>query len=1179
MDPSANVVVEQSYSLACPSLAPDFSAGHLLDALPWGVLVLDEQRRIRCVNQQAAQWCGTLPETLFGRPLLEAGLPLALRAALLQLLEPGAAQPREVYLPQPERWITLSATRQPSGWVLYAHDVTPQKQREQQYQTLADNTPDVLTRWTPDLRLGYANAAFTAKTGQPVNALLGRTFAEMGASADITGPYMAALQRVFDTGQPQEHYNPFLGPHGPRYFYSRLVPELRDGQVATVLAIARDITELQQTQTETLRLQRELTQRTADQYHTLFHTMDQGFCVLEILFDEAGQQALDFRYLALNPVFVQQSGLPEGAQGSTARELLPNLEPFWFDTYGRVARTGEPVRVEHYVPQVSRWFDVQAFRLGAPGAHHVAVLFSDITARKRREADLGFLADVSQELVGLTSIAETMASLSHKIGVYFGVPRVHLAAIDEAAQTAVVTHEWHAADLPDLVDQRVHRLGDFVTDAFQRAARAEEILIICNTRTDARTDDAAYARQGIRAFVTAPYVRNGQWLALLSISDAAPRDWPAGDVDLLRELTARIWTRLERARAEEALARSEEKYRVLFDSINEGFATLEVLFDAAGQATDYRILELNQAYEKMTGMPPTVVGRRVRELVPDVEAAMVRRYGEVVRTGEPIRYEQHVAGLGRWFDVYAYPLDGPAPHRVALLFTNITARKQAEEALRLAQESHRQELEQQVAARTQELQQSRHLLQTVFDASPTAIVVMRILRDAASRPEDFEILIFNEFNKQVVGRDDIVGQRFTAMFPQTVPTGILARLLAVATTGEPADFEQWYDGEGMQHWFRHIVVRQDGLLVLTSEVITPRKQAEQERTRNLRLLEQAEAVAGLGSWDFDLLSGQFLWSEGMYQLFGLPLGQAIAPGIYLGYVVAEDRPQAERLVHCLTTGSDCFEETLRLRVGEQVKTVRVKSVVLHDEAGQPARVLGVDLDISELHRLEADNLRLRLTQQQALFEAVQAAQEEERRRMAESLHNGIGQLLYATKLRLDQLHAPVLHTLPALAAARNEADKLLGEAIRQTRTLSHELVPVVLEEFGLAAALRDIAGKMSTPQLRLRSHVLLDEAAAPLAPALQMALYRMAQELAQNIVKHALGATEASLELETMPGAVLLRAEDNGPGFGSANRPGLGLRSIRDRVALLRGQVETGTVPLSGAYVRIRIPLPDFPTL
>ena len=226
-----------------------------------------------------------------------------------------------------------------------------------------------------------------------------------------------------------------------------------------------------------------LTQRTTDQYHALFYAMDQGFCVIELQYDDAGEHVVDFRYQQLNPAFSQQSGIPEGALGKTARELMPDLEPFWFDTYGRVALTGESVRLEHYVPQVGRWFDVHAFRVGAAETRQVGVLFTDITARKRRETNLAFLVDVTQDLVQLTSMAEMMASLSEKIGRYFRVPRVHLAAIDEAAQTAVVTNQWHVDGLADFDDQPTHRLADYVTDAFQRTAHADETIVVRVSRT------------------------------------------------------------------------------------------------------------------------------------------------------------------------------------------------------------------------------------------------------------------------------------------------------------------------------------------------------------------------------------------------------------------------------------------------------------------------------------------------------------------------------------------------------------------------------------------------------------------------------------------------------------------------------------------------------------------------
>jgi PAS domain S-box-containing protein len=360
----------------------------------------------------------------------------------------------------------------------------------------------------------------------------------------------------------------------------------------------------------------------------------------------------------------------------------------------------------------------------------------------------------------------------------------------------------------------------------------------------------------------------------------------------------------------------------------------------------------------------------------------------------------------------------------------------------------------------------------------------------------------------------------------------------------------------------------------TASDITRRKQAEQELRQNLRLLEQSEQVAGLGSWGYELATGELRLSVGLYHLFSLVPGTPVAPTFYLEHVVAEDRPAAERLVHAMTTASADLEETLRLRVGDQERILRVKTVVVRDEAGQPARVLGVDLDISRVRQLEEENLQLRLCQQQDVFEAVQTAQQVERRRIAEGLHNGVGQLLFATKLRLDQLHAPVLNTAPALVQARQEADQLLAEAIRQTRVLSHELAPLVLEEFGLPAALQDLCHKFTTSRLRIECHVQLDAALPPLPAPLQRALYRLTQELVLHIVQHARGATTASLEVETELGFALLRAVDNGAGFApDAVVDGRGLRSVRDRVTLLGGTLEVGSAPQAGAYVRIRLPV------
>lgn len=120
-----------------------------------------------------------------------------------------------------------------------------------------------------------------------------------------------------------------------------------------------------------------------EKYRTLFDSVDVGFCVIELLFDEQGQ-AIDYRFLSTNPAFERQSGLIE-VVGNTMRQLVPNHDDFWFQWYGNIALTGKAERFENYAAAMGRWFDVYAVRVGLAEERKVAVLFTDITGRKGNE--------------------------------------------------------------------------------------------------------------------------------------------------------------------------------------------------------------------------------------------------------------------------------------------------------------------------------------------------------------------------------------------------------------------------------------------------------------------------------------------------------------------------------------------------------------------------------------------------------------------------------------------------------------------------------------------------------------------------------------------------------------------------------------------------------------------------
>jgi PAS domain S-box-containing protein len=152
-------------------------------------------------------------------------------------------------------------------------------------------------------------------------------------------------------------------------------------------------------------------------YHALFQSLDVGFCVIQLVFEDG--RPVDYRFLEANPAFERQTGLV-GAVGRTARELVPTLESHWFETYGRVARTGEPVHFENGSDPMGRWFDVHAFRIGRPEERQVALLFTDVTAARAAERERERLLEAERVARGEAEAAnraksEFLAVMSHEL--------------------------------------------------------------------------------------------------------------------------------------------------------------------------------------------------------------------------------------------------------------------------------------------------------------------------------------------------------------------------------------------------------------------------------------------------------------------------------------------------------------------------------------------------------------------------------------------------------------------------------------------------------------------------------------------------------------------------------------------------------------------------------------------
>lgn len=202
------------------------------------------------------------------------------------------------------------------------------------------------------------------------------------------------------------------------------------------------------------------------------------------------------------------------------------------------------------------------------------------------------------------------------------------------------------------------------------------------------------------------------------------------------------------------------------------------------------------------------------------------------------------------------------------------------------------------------------------------------------------------------------------------------------------------------------------------------------------------------------------------------------------------------------------------------------------------------------------------------FNAVMTATEEERKRIAKDLHDGVVQQMGAVQLAL----ARVIPALPEDQAKEiNSIKEMTAAAASETRELSHQMMPKVLIEMGLLPAMKEVIERtlvLQNIKVDFEEFGLQDR----YPNSIEIAIYRIFQELINNIVKHA-KATEVNVQLIQNGGRLILIVEDNGQGMSTAVSNGIGLQNIQSRLSTIDGKVDYSSGPASGTVATIVIPL------
>jgi diguanylate cyclase (GGDEF)-like protein/PAS domain S-box-containing protein len=458
------------------------------------------------------------------------------------------------------------------------------------------------------------------------------------------------------------------------------------------------------------------------------------------------------------------------------------------------------------------------------------------------------------------------------------------------------------------------------------------------------TDRVFRGESGILEFEITGLKGRRLWLE----THAAPLRNERNEIIALLGITRDI---TERKQAEEALRESENRYHTLFNAIDEGFCIVEVIFDDNGKPVDYRFLETNPSFEKQTGLVVSQ-GKRMRELAPKHEEHWFRIYGEIAVTGEPARFQNQAAQLHRWYDVYAFRIGKPEDRQVAILFNDITERKEGEDKLKL----------------------------TRFSVDHAAISAFLIGKDAHilyvneqagsslgySREELLEMTIPDlDPNAPMSAWPDIWARlkkegrlRFESLHRKKYGTLIPVEITANYVSFGGREYDWAYSVDISERKRAEKEVAHSYELIQTT--VDSMLKTEEALRKSEERLKRAQEIAHLGSWELDLRTDQLTWSDEVYRIFGLePREFKPTYETFLEAVHPDDREAVDAAYSgTVREGRDTYEIEHRVvrRSDHEVRIVHEKCDHLRDESGKIIRSVGMVHDITDRRRME-DEIR------------------------------------------------------------------------------------------------------------------------------------------------------------------------------------------------------------------------------
>jgi PAS domain S-box-containing protein len=342
--------------------------------------------------------------------------------------------------------------------------------------------------------------------------------------------------------------------------------------------------------------------------------------------------------------------------------------------------------------------------------------------------------------------------------------------------------------------------------------------------------------------------------------------------------------------------------------------------------------------------------------------------------------------------------------------------------------------------------------------------------------------------------------------------------------------------------------------------------------RNEKSLAEAQRIASLGNWEWDLETNELHWSDEVYRIFGLDPHQFEKTYVaFLTYVHPDDREPVRKAIN------DALYERKPYNIEHRIVLEDGTLKVVHEQGevtftdGKPVHMVGTVQDITE-RKIQEEKLRNSREQLRNLSAHLHTVREQERTSIAREIHDELGQVLTALKMDISWLGNKYRDHEP-LAEKTGSMIQLVDSTIQTVKRISSELRPVVLDDLGLVAAIEWQAQEFQK-RTGIECVVRFNPDDIILDRVISTTIFRIFQEALTNVIRHA-EATRVLVSLEERDGEVLLSVKDNGKGITEeqiSDRESFGLIGIRERVHFLGGEVVIAGEPDNGTSMVITIP-------